>query len=765
MNIYIAKLASVVEQNAAKELSTWLQKACGAEFPILSESEACSCCPGIYVGFTDFAASHGVKAEGGRNSLGGVEAWVIRAVEGSLVLTGGNCNTDRGIVYAVEHYLEDVIGIRFWNALEEYVPAIPEFSIDPTLNLSGEPEQEMRMSIACSFIGDDKMFAIRRRENYIKLPDEWGGCVTCSPRGWCHTINYILPRSDEQFREHPEWYAWSDRMNKRISYGQYCLNNEEFLQAFEKAFIDDIARFYAEADAKGEARPHHFHISMEDHNYNCECPKCKEVVAKSGGTGNVLRFVNRMARAAEKVYPGILVETLVYQSYMELPLDDTVPAPNVIIRLADIEIDILHGLNHPNNAHVLDVLKGWSAICKKGGNPLTIWDYNCSYTQTFASNIYRLAENFRTYTDYGVTGQFVEHEEPLISDFWCLKNWLMTHQMEDSRVDDRALIADFMEKYYGAAAPYLTRWIEITEELSANSPLRMRCIEYFTKADHVTYDAILEGNRLFDEAEAAVQYDEVLTRRVRQARVPIDVAIIERYDTLLYVARHRGETLPFDRQTSGLRYALTIAQTSALTEEYRKEHPDTGAPYWEGSKALLFQQQPHKAAPIPAQFADTDALQIPMHDYIFLGSIRDGTTYIQDPDAALGVTMQRTVAASSPARQDAMKMYPRGTDNPHFMLTLRHRGQDFTREFYLDEVEPDQYKLYHLFDIDDLGEDSNTMMRIVFPSMHISGFARDLPTGKIAVWASMKFSGAAYGGSAEIEDAIAMDRMFLVPRD
>ena len=41
MNIYIANLASSVEQNAAAELSTWLQKACSAEFPILSEDKAC----------------------------------------------------------------------------------------------------------------------------------------------------------------------------------------------------------------------------------------------------------------------------------------------------------------------------------------------------------------------------------------------------------------------------------------------------------------------------------------------------------------------------------------------------------------------------------------------------------------------------------------------------------------------------------------------------------------------------------------------------
>ncbi len=63
---------------------------------------------------------------------------------------------------------------------------------------------------------------------------------------------------------------------------------------------------------------------MNDTPFDCECPLCRERLEKSGGTGNVLRFVNRMARAAAKVYPDILVETLAYWTYMELPKDDTV---------------------------------------------------------------------------------------------------------------------------------------------------------------------------------------------------------------------------------------------------------------------------------------------------------------------------------------------------------------------------------------------------------------------------------------------------------
>ena len=771
MNIYLSNHPSRVEQNAAAELSEWLQKACHDEFPILTEPEDPSASVGIYVGYTAFADAHQVKAQGGRNTLGGVEAWVIRAVDGNLVLTGGKKNTDRGILYAVEHFLEDVIGIRVWNALEEYVPTVENFTVDPALDLCGEPELEMRKVYCGNLVGDDPMLALRRRQNDTKLSDDWGGGVTSSPRGNCHTINRILPKTEEQFSEHPDWYAWSESLNKRLSYGQYCLTNEAFLQAFEKAFIDDIANCYAEADEKGESRPHHFHISMEDSALHCSCPKCKDAIAKSGVTGYVLRFVNRMAEAAEKVYPGILVETLSYWTYMALPSDDTVPAKNVIIRLADISIDILHSLSHPNNAREMEVLKGWADLCKKGGNPLAIWDYNVCYTQTPVSNIYRLAENFRIYAEHGAIGQFIEHEQAMISDFWCLKYWLLTHLMEDSHADEKALIADFMEKYYGAAAPYLTKWIELTEQISAKSNLRMRCVQFFTKADHITYDALMEGNRLFNAAEEAVLFDEVLTRRVRQARACLDVAIIERYDTLLYVANRRGEMLPFAKETAGLRYALTLQETTALAKARYTEPLDgkinatNRLPGWEGRKILPWQHLPHKPQPMPEQFAGTDTLIIPMHDHFFIGNNVSNNIYVKDPDAAIGLAMQMPLDTATPAIRDVCKMYHKGEDKPQLKFVLNHRGKSSRYDFYLDEITPDRYELYHLFDIDDLAEDSITQLRgTILRSVHLSGFARDLPTGKLSIWVSLKFAGAAYGGSPDVPDSISVDRMFLVPR-
>lgn len=183
MYIYISKTPSDVEKNAADELSLYLGRTYGTEFPVLTEESDAA---GIFVGFTEFAASHGIAAEGGCNALNGAEAWVIRGCESSLVLTGGRKNTDRGILYAVEHFLEDVIGVRFWNVLEEFVPSLDNFTIDPNLSFSGEPAFEMRYPIN-GYLADNERFCVRRRINNNNIPDSWGGCNMVRQTVLCST--------------------------------------------------------------------------------------------------------------------------------------------------------------------------------------------------------------------------------------------------------------------------------------------------------------------------------------------------------------------------------------------------------------------------------------------------------------------------------------------------------------------------------------------------------------------------------------------------
>ena len=105
-----------VEKTAASELCEYLQKITGGAPAVVLEGNNQG--PGIYIGATNYAKSKGISypVEGDTNA----EAWTVQAVGEDLFLCGAPA---RGPLYAVYHLLEDVLGVRWWNLWEEYVPA------------------------------------------------------------------------------------------------------------------------------------------------------------------------------------------------------------------------------------------------------------------------------------------------------------------------------------------------------------------------------------------------------------------------------------------------------------------------------------------------------------------------------------------------------------------------------------------------------------------------------------------------------------------
>lgn len=772
-SIVLPATSSQVEQNAAAELQHYLELATGAEFPVVSEPHDG---PGLFVGFTAFAEAHGIAAKGGINLLNGVEAWVVQAVAGNLVLTGGRDPMHRGILYAAYHYLEDVVGVRWWNPLEEFVPTLSEFTIDPEFSLAGEPKPVMRHAVSNADPGDQIRFMVRRRMSTADqrgIPAAWGGSVDGGPRGNSHTIDMILPRTEELFAAHPEWFAWRTDEKRRLPYGFYCLSNKDLQAAWERAFLDDIARIFAERDAAGEPRPFYFEISPDDTPFFCQCDGCAASMATSGASGYLLTFVNRMAAAAGERYPDILIETLAYWFYLEPPLDDTVPAKNVMVRLADSNVDVLHDKSHPANAHSLELLNAWAELCERGGNPFAIWDYNVAYHGTIAPNTLRTGPLLKMYDSFGVVGYLIEHEIPFSTDFWNVKYWLLTHLLEDPTLDQDTLVDDFLAGYYGAAAGPLREYLDFAHTVVQATDFRETFGAGATKADFVTWGYLLKANELFDRAAAAVEYDDVFSRRVRQARSTVDVALVTRHDTLQQEAHLRNEVFPIDRQVPALRYALSVQESknlllaSDLTEAERDGYDEQ----------FHYQNQllPYPGLPgLPPQFTGYppgDVLQIALYDTgVSLNYRRRGVEYVIDPQSVTGKAFRLNLAKMRhQSQRDALRITPRGTDVPPTMrAALRHQGPtrhedpSFRRPFHLEDLTAANYALYKLFDIDRLSMTSDTMLALPGLGIHLSGFSAVLGERPVTVWLSMKVTGANFGGDPSDMDAVWYDRLFLI---
>ena len=494
------------EKTSANELKMWLSQAAKD-----GEVSVGGCDTVVFhVGDTELAKEKG---------LVGLEdeKWVIRSFGGDVVLNGGG---PHGAIYAVSHFLEDVVGVRFWNDNDTDVPEAKPLAL-PALNLSGRPVFRYRDIYRC---GDPKKamprFAILRRLNRngdAHVPQEWGGEFTYGPPYHCHTFDRMISWK-KYGKEHPEWFSlWEGKRTGGVESGQLCISNPEVRARLLKILRENIAKGDAAAKAKGVPAPRVYELSMNDSKKYCQCERCMAEVAKYDFSGFYLNLVNEIADEIAKTRPELYFSMLTYLYSEPPPKGGVKPRDNVIVKLCDTRSNQAAPITDPCNREFLDFLKSWRAIAKN----LIIWDYAISFVNPsvffpFASE-FAYGETFRTFHENNVFGVFLEHEYPY-TDMYELKYYLESKLFEDPYQDANALIADFMDRYFGAAGKPI---LKARRHLDAIRKARGAFLTFMPPAekfDFITMPDLEKMAVLWDEAEAAVKDDAKRLDRVRRAR-------------------------------------------------------------------------------------------------------------------------------------------------------------------------------------------------------------------------------------------------------
>ena len=494
------------ERTAAEELKTWLVQA--AEDGEVSVGG----CEGVvfHVGDTEFAKARG---------LVGLEdeRWVIRSFGRDVVLNGGGSH---GAIYAVSHFLEDFVGVRFWNDNDTDVPEAKSLAL-PALNATGRPVFRYRDIYRC---GDPAKatprFAMMRRLNRngdAHVPQEWGGEFTYGPPYHCHTFDRMIPWK-KYGTEHPEWFSlWEGKRTGGVESGQLCISNPEVRALLLKILRENIAKGDAAAKAKGVPAPRVYELSMNDSKKYCQCKRCMAEVAKYDFSGFYLNLVNEISDEIAKTRPELYFSMLTYLYSEPPPKGGVKPRDNVIVKLCDTRSNQAAPITDPCNREFLDFLKSWRAIAKN----LIIWDYAISFVNPsvffpFASE-FAYGETFRTFHENNVFGVFLEHEYPY-TDMYELKYYLESTLFEDPYQDANAHIADFMDRYFGAAGKPI---LKARRHLDAIRKARGAFLTFMPPAekfDFITMPDLEKMAALWDEAEAAVKDDAKRLDRVRRAR-------------------------------------------------------------------------------------------------------------------------------------------------------------------------------------------------------------------------------------------------------
>jgi hypothetical protein len=656
--ITLADSASAPEKTAAAELASYLKKVTGAEFPVVKPQEA----DGRSVIAVGPGAAKVLLPDLDLVKLGekglGDDGIVLKSSGRNLILTGAE-GSQRGTLYAVYEFLEREAGVRWWTHTEETVPQKPTLVLAP-LDVRYKPPFLYREPFSWGITqGDPHMpyddsdgkvkdwavakFAARQRNNGhgSMLPASLGGAIV--PIGFVHTSYQFLPPA-KYFKDHPEWY--SEVKGQRVASGdksthigegrgQLCWSNEEMLQELTKVVLETIRKTpqFGMID-----------LSQNDWDDHCECAKCKALDDAGGApSASLIHGVNRVAEAVDKELPGFLVKTLAYQHTRKAPTGIR-PRDNVLIQYAVIERGASQPIDSDQNRALMEDLKAWSVVAPK----LFIWDYVSNLAGPLAPHPkhHLFAKDLRTYLDHHAAGVFLEGESIGATDFIGLKNYLMARLLWDPSRDESAVIDEFLNGYYGKAAPALRKVLDLCAEKA--SPAFLLSYNDGPDAEWLDLAAMNRATELFQQAENAVAGDPVELARVKRTRIPLDNQWLRSYGR--YREQAEREQIPFlgpqDPAKAAADFAAAVRLTATPLDQtwMRAIQQNMDYGYGEAGWNAYFEDFKSRAKPpalVPEAFRTLPASRVIDMDETRCAIMKSaGAKVVEDPKASNGLAMR-----------------------------------------------------------------------------------------------------------------------------
>ncbi len=485
--IIIPLQANAIEKEAALQLQKYLSKLSVREVPIAEEGKSIVK-NGIFLGQTDYAKARQINFS--RLPEAG---YILKTERDNFIIAGG---TKRGLLFGVNDILEG-LGFRKYSPETADRPKTNTFT-PPGTDKNIEPKIKYRTT-------SYSQMADQEYSDWHKLSsrDDWGLFV--------HTFNTLVPQQ-EYAKSHPEYYSLID--GKRQPGTQLCLSNPEVL----KLLVFSLKNKIQEKPAAT-----YWSVSQDDNDRYCQCEGCKALNEKYGNvpSGSIIYFVNQVAREI----PDKTISTLAYWYSRKAPKNIEIE-PNVNIMLCNIESSRQAPVFVTDPAFSKD-LRDWGALSKD----ILIWDYNIQFTNFISPfpNLYTLKPNIKFYTENQVKGLFMQANNEAAAEMALLRSYLICKLMWNPEADDKAIISEFLNGYFKAAAPFILQYIESMQESLIKSGMVLSIFgdPIHAKNAYLSAEMMQQYKQLFDEAEKAVASEPELLKRVKTARLPLIYAEIQ----------------------------------------------------------------------------------------------------------------------------------------------------------------------------------------------------------------------------------------------
>jgi hypothetical protein len=514
--------ATLPEQTAAQELAEYLRQITGTPFAVQESADVPSV-PACAIIVGPGPVAQALFPEVALDKLG-PEEFVMRTKGRRLLLAGGR---PRGTLYAIDRFLQEQCGVRWWTPWATNLPHHVTLRI-PNLDAHEKPAFEYREP--CWFAGFDPLWKARNGANggTRPIPAELGGCVVY--KGFVHTFYPLVP-PEKFFAAHPEWYSLINGKRTQDN-AQLCLSNPE-LRDFVVGRVKEWLRETPDAKI--------ISVSQNDCAGACQCPNCRAIDEAEGSpSGSMMAFVNYIAGKIGPEFPDVAVDTLAYQ-YTRKPPKTLRPETNVIVRLCSIECNFREPLDGPSNAAFLTDLQNWSKICHR----LYVWDYVTDFSDYLLPhpNWFTLGPNLRLFQQYGVQGVFEEGAyQDNGAEMGELRAWLLAQLLWNPQQNDRALIQEFLDGYYGkAAAKPIYRYLDLMQDASKGYYLACYTRPH---APFLSFKVLAQAERLWQQAEKAAANDPEKPLRVRTGHLAVQFAFLRDWVELRKECREQKATWP-----------------------------------------------------------------------------------------------------------------------------------------------------------------------------------------------------------------------------
>lgn len=513
---------SPVEEYAAEELQTFVEKTTGVKLPRQTDTQPLPA-RAIFVG-------EGARAKAVLNDAAfdpkalGEDGFRLAARPPHLVVWG---SATRGALYGVYELLEKYAGCRWYASWHSVIPCKDRLPVPTSLDDTQTPAFLMRQPWWHDVMFN-REFGTRLRVNgnhaynaahEPPVPAKFGpDTFRCGAGlGNSHTFFRLMP-PNEFFATHPEYYSLVKGKRRRDA--QLCLTNPDVLRIVTERVLNGIrkdpgAKFYG--------------VSQMDFEGWCECPACAAIdKEEESHAGTVIRFVNAVAERVEKEFPNVLIETLAYMYTRKAP-KKTKLRHNVVPCLCSIECDFARPIAEspcPQNIAFRKDIEEWS----RQTNLLYLWDYTTSFNHylTPFANVLSLQDNIKFFRDNHVKILFEQGDaNGRHADFGELKTWLLSKFMWNPDQPLEPLLQDFFSGYYGKGAPFVRAYFDELHKRqrawSADPKHPLTCSS--SPGNPALSDDFLEtAAGLWQQAIDATRDDPATSYNVRMGAITVDYA-------------------------------------------------------------------------------------------------------------------------------------------------------------------------------------------------------------------------------------------------